>query len=1124
MASVVSIQIRVDDNDATATIGRIEQALNSAGVQGEASIKKIVPQLDQLGGHTTTSLDQIRLLSQEFGLRLPRAMEAALSRMPALTAAVGSFAGGILAIGAAEVFVRMGEAIYDAYQKYLSINAAADKYYETLKKTSELDFTNTRDLATTQERLDNATQRSVGDPKAASALQKQGLLSIFSGGAASGIGMLMGAHTVAEDGATASGQMMELSRKQIDQAHEQALAQIELNHALDDTLSKRQQISAAVTKQEQINDQNLSYGRKVQRFYGNPSPKDAGDTEAQTKLAEAQASATVKNRELDGQARLAQIKAQDAEKLKGLEGVALARQKELNSEREVTQELANQHDSDLQGVRLRELRAQYANEEAAHVREITAQTERQTAEAKSAGLTGAGRILSERDATLGSIDRAQTADTQADGLIDPKLKADYDQQRVNAEATATQKIAELESSFTDRVNAMVDQRTAATMGGYQKIEAEAQRQVAELKKTYDADFANAALSEAQKQQAAANYATAVQAIHSAAAAQQKELAAKNRADDLGFEQQAQQAERKVREQGAAGWVSAYKDAVSEIETQEQQRLAKLDENAAKEGLTEQEVAQRKVDIEREANAEIQAQNQQMQHQIAGTLQQAFTNPVEFIKSKMEQMFFEIIAGWIMRLDLFKNLFGTTLGGMQPGGASAGSSSSAGGILGGLLGIRGAASHSAPAGTAGVIQGGTMLPGYTGTASGGSAAGVGGYSGTAGSAATGGFGAGSPSSITDTIFSGANDAASMAQKLGIKMPGAVSGASGTADLSGMAASASGAASGPSGISITDMGDGSSDDASLDHEAGHDTGAADAGSGGLGAALGIAGAAAGAYSGGKGTYESFYKGGVTGAVDGTMSGLEAGAAIGSVIPGLGTVVGGAVGAAAGLVTNLTGQLMGEAGKTAARDYYRKTLFPEMESVRQGYSSGGGDYLSAISEVNKDYSEGYKYMSDHFGKQGADWVDANYLKKELTDVTTEITRNAGANGQYTGLTAKEFHDGGPISSFGSFGTSANEGFIHAMLGEGVVKQRAMASHAPAVSMMNAGADASTMAAHYLAMSGGGSRGANSMGTTHQHNWQVSAMDARSFGDFLDRGGMEQINYSANRRASLYAGDGLG
>jgi hypothetical protein len=61
-------------------------------------------------------------------------------------------------------------------------------------------------------------------------------------------------------------------------------------------------------------------------------------------------------------------------------------------------------------------------------------------------------------------------------------------------------------------------------------------------------------------------------------------------------------------------------------------------------------------------------------------------------------------------------------------------------------------------------------------------------------------------------------------------------------------------------------------------------------------------------------------------------------------------------------------------------------------------------------------------------------------------------------------------------------------------------------------------------LQVSGGSTSSSGGGGSTNYHTHNYSAIDAKSFGKFLDTGGMEQINKSANRRTGLYAGDAVG
>ena len=96
MAYVVEIVIRVDNAQGVAALNSTTNAVKQLGIEGDVSMRKLSGSTNtasqsigsmavrwgqasqQITGHATTSLDAVRLLSQEFGLRLPRARSHAL--------------------------------------------------------------------------------------------------------------------------------------------------------------------------------------------------------------------------------------------------------------------------------------------------------------------------------------------------------------------------------------------------------------------------------------------------------------------------------------------------------------------------------------------------------------------------------------------------------------------------------------------------------------------------------------------------------------------------------------------------------------------------------------------------------------------------------------------------------------------------------------------------------------------------------------------------------------------------------------------------------------------------------------------------------------------------------------
>jgi hypothetical protein len=1121
MSTMVTIQVRLDDGDTTQKLAAIDTALAGVGVQGSASIKQAGAQVEQLGGHATTALDNVRLLSQEFGIRLPRAMESALSRFPQVTAALGAFSTGLLAIGGAEVFVHLAEEGYELYEKFLSLTSASDKLFESLKKTATLDFSNTHSIETTVRRANDAQQTYSSAPGAASSLSNSGWDEILTGNVGVGVGLLAGA--------TAGQQLLDLGKRQIDQQHQAAVAAIDLAHAKDSTLQKEQQLTAEAAKQRAIHAEDRAYDTKLDKFYGNAVPADAGAAQQTAQDQQTTAETAAKQSDLALQTTAALVKARGSAAEAGLTGEALYAQKLQDSLAALHAQLAAERNLAEYSARAAALRAQSTGEETARLRELNEQTQHMEQEATGAGKTGAARILSEGDAKLQTIDTAQENASGGAPLSNEQIDDFYRQRQAVAAETNAQ-LSKLEDDFSDHVRSLQDGRAASAQSAFAKITAAATVEKDALAKMYNEDFANASLTDEQKQQAHARYAAGVAAIDADAAAKTTEQRQRNAAEDLQFDQESAAAERRVRSGGITGWVQAYRAGIQEIEAQEAQRIAKLEADAQREGLSAEEVERRRQDIVASGNAAIAESNQQLQHTIAGQLQQAFTSPEEYIKSRMQQMMFDIIADWLLQSKAFQAVLGTTIGNVGHGAANGGGIS-IGSILGVGAGHAASAGTSAAAGVAGAASGGVAS---IGAASGGAGTDTGGgistghsaagsdWAGTASSVVSaaqdflpsghggGGFSSAGDSSTGDVIntsFADAPDATMSAGSYGMDD--------------------NGEGGGFAGSMIGDPADAVSGDNSIASQAGQQVGTLDAdtasaGTSGAGAALTDAGLAAGAYQGGKGVYDSFFQSGAKGLVDGTLSGATAGAAIGTLIlPGVGTVVGGVIGATAGFAVNATGQITGEGSRIEARKYYRQSIFPELEGIDKTYSMSGGDYLSAVSQANDSAHKGYLSLQSKFGGEAADWVRSIYIDKELTKVTTDIARHAGGGAAYMGRQAAEFHGGGTIRSFHDYATSPNEGFIHAMLGEGVVNSPAMSAHAPFVGAMNSGADHAEMAAMY--MQAATPRGGASTSSSTSHSWSVNALDSRSFEKFLDGGGNEAVVRSTNRFVAKYAGDGI-
>jgi hypothetical protein len=216
MGQTVQITINVTDANAAEAVQQVVAQLNALGPAGEAAGAQAGAGLDQVGEHAVTSREQVRLLSEEMGLRVPRAMQSVIAQSQLMSAAIGAIAPGLIAIGAADIFAHMAESAYNLYEKYIDINAAQDEFLKKLDEARERDFVNVHSIETADMRIKQATESMVGWNDAAKEMSHSGWLDIAQGLAnpqamSTGISQLLMARKMSEFSATAAGQTQELS-------------------------------------------------------------------------------------------------------------------------------------------------------------------------------------------------------------------------------------------------------------------------------------------------------------------------------------------------------------------------------------------------------------------------------------------------------------------------------------------------------------------------------------------------------------------------------------------------------------------------------------------------------------------------------------------------------------------------------------------------------------------------------------------------------------------------------------------------------------------------------------------------------------------------------------------------
>ena len=626
MASVVSIKIVLDNAQALPEIDKINEGLASIGVKGTASFNQAGAAASGMGGHVSTGLDSVRLMSQEFGLRLPRAIEAMLSRMPAVTNALSGMLGAMAGIVALQVFTHLAEEAHRLYNEYISLDAVQKKYLDGLDKARIADIGNAHSTETTRDRLALETQIGAQLEKRATDLHNIGIEelknSTFFGlpnpKALIDAGFdLYNARDLGNQANTAKEARDALSRKQqTEDTHKAALAQIELNHASDTALVGDQKRNAERLKKRQLDAEETRSNNALDKQFGNVTDPNAGLAEQRVKDAQADAEYRAQTTVAARESALAIMKANDAAAQARLSGEDLYFRKAQDDQRELVREMENAGKAAEIPSRVREINEKYFADMSERFAKMQNEGSLAIQKANAAGLTGAARINADHDI---SVNEANTKD--------PAVAA---QLREAAADEQNRKLLELQDQFSERMSGIEESRVAATLNGYARIDAAAQKEVDRVNKDFGTSFGGAdpaATSTIAAQKAKQD---AITAIQTDAQVQRNELAVKNNDETLRYDQQAAEAEKRVREGGINGWVASYKDGMAAIQAKDAEQTAKLKQELDSRQIDQATFSQRKADVDSEANSEIEQQNQQMQQKIAGDLQSA--SPIPSISS------------------------------------------------------------------------------------------------------------------------------------------------------------------------------------------------------------------------------------------------------------------------------------------------------------------------------------------------------------------------------------------------------------------------------------------------------------------------------------------------------------
>lgn len=972
--SVVSVTINVVDENSGRVLSNLLQNFQNTGNAGKKAGKDIADGMERGAKgakHFTDSFYAAQGASRLFSGHLPtRAFERFIAKSDLASAALMRLFPIMGMIGTAEIGYQLGKGLYDAYEKWISLGAAAKAYQDQVAKAKDEDFINVRDIETATARIDEATNAAKRFQEAAQQMHGgifRDVMEGFSGGGGmagalrAGLMDTVGARQLADQGYKRQGQADALRGPQAAMRHQAALDAIELSHAADGELRGQQKITAEKQKQFAINQENRKYENTVEGLKGNSPDKYAGISRQATLDAIEIRKADAETFNLERQQAIELRHLREAALEAGLRGAALYRAQEAAA-------IADLKDKDMDSVATRNaVHEKFHNEEMRRLqaeRDKIAEMRDQTA---AAGLTGTARTQQEGQNRINAIGREW-----GNGNIPDIRSALNEIDQVNRQTDAA--VAQQQQAFADRVNEIVSQTADRTVSGFARIHAEAEREIQQLEREYR-----------EKGGKPEDLNRGKSAIRQSEAGQVTDLQRKNADETAQLEAEAR-----------AKYLSAEKQQTAAIQTEYDERLRRFQEELDKEGLSQDDYNRRVLAAAQIRDAQLADSARQAREKMAGEFSRFFANPMSALKEFGDKAAGEAAAAMVQRMQT--HIGGGRTGGEHlglPGGSifdriagaprtsastAAGASaraislasaqifvqSASIGFGGGFSGASGAGGGFSGGGGSGAARGG----GFSGDAGAGGFNPPGGstslYS-SAGMASMGGGSTSIPASFGESgampdlggIFNGGpnvtgpgsstiSSAMGGLQRHGMGMlnkakglfghhanSNAVPGGS-AADLLARAQSAHGFGSGSNDDDIETQssiakyahfdknGNFSTDPTAFQQSM--------LGGGGIKDNLG------GAVGGAMGLYSAFEGGGgFGGAAKGAMSGMQFGMAVGG-------PMGAAIGAAAGAIIGA----IGFGGREKARVYDLKTVRPRMNGDLLSYQQGTMDYTSAYSDL--------------------------------------------------------------------------------------------------------------------------------------------------------------------------------
>jgi len=176
MDNEVKIRVGADLSSVDASLEAFTAQASKAASSVETDFQQTARAPKVLDENILSARESTRLLSEEFGMRLPRAVTSAIAEM---VPAIGGLGGAMLGVFAVEQVAKWSKAAYDAMKELQGETVEEKKYWDEIIKDQERILTHPASIADAQERIAE-TNRQLADVDAKRAETQKELNEVTS--------------------------------------------------------------------------------------------------------------------------------------------------------------------------------------------------------------------------------------------------------------------------------------------------------------------------------------------------------------------------------------------------------------------------------------------------------------------------------------------------------------------------------------------------------------------------------------------------------------------------------------------------------------------------------------------------------------------------------------------------------------------------------------------------------------------------------------------------------------------------------------------------------------------------------------------------------------------------------